>query len=304
MQTVRNRRHGLIPAHAGKTRFIVRGGHLCWAHPRSRGENGVTPAVCASGVGSSPLTRGKRQLLYPRSLFQGLIPAHAGKTAWPGPSSSCSWAHPRSRGENAAEETAVDIHLGSSPLTRGKRQGLGVRRANRGLIPAHAGKTCRCRRASRRRRAHPRSRGENGVVALAFGALAGSSPLTRGKLVRDVLDCGGFGLIPAHAGKTCDAWRRVRQGRAHPRSRGENSSVSPSPETVPGSSPLTRGKPASVPDGCAEHGLIPAHAGKTRRRFRRSYVMGAHPRSRGENGGLLGAGLQAAGSSPLTRGKR
>ena len=30
---------GLIPAHAGKTRFLGEPGRACWAHPRSRGEN-------------------------------------------------------------------------------------------------------------------------------------------------------------------------------------------------------------------------------------------------------------------------
>ena len=70
-----------------------------------------------------------------------------------------------------------------------------------------------------------------------------------------------------------------------------------------GSSPLTRGKQAAVPDGCAEHGLIPAHAGKTGCRPRFRNRAGAHPRSRGEN---LAAGIEDAGfegSSPLTRGK-
>ena len=50
-----------------------------------------------------------------------------------------------------------------------------------------------------------------------------------------------------------------------------------------GSSPLTRGKPASglgIPWGS---GLIPAHAGKTMRRTRSRTKVGAHPRSRGEN---------------------
>ena len=54
---------------------------------------------------------------------------------------------------------------------------------------------------------------------------------------------------------------------------------------------------------CVTDGLIPAHAGKTRRRFRRSYVMGAHPRSRGENANVRAEAARAGGSSPLTRGK-
>ena len=91
--------------------------------------------------GSSPLTRGKlREVGLPLG-GRGLIPAHAGKTGAGGRGCPPSRAHPRSRGENAAEETAVDIHLGSSPLTRGKRDVREGAHRIVGLIPAHAGKT-------------------------------------------------------------------------------------------------------------------------------------------------------------------
>ena len=90
---------------------------------------------------------------------------------------------------------------------------------------------------------------------------------------------------------------------AHPRSRGENLQRLPEGEQKVGSSPLTRGKRRGIPARAGGGGLIPAHAGKTRRRFRRSYVMGAHPRSRGENGGCQVLSGFVLGSSPLTRGK-
>ena len=50
-------------------------------------------------------------------------------------------------------------------------------------------------------------------------------------------------------------------------------------------------------------GLIPAHAGKTRRSLSTAKTARAHPRSRGENGYLPLSGHQDHGSSPLTRGK-
>ena len=50
-------------------------------------------------------------------------------------------------------------------------------------------------------------------------------------------------------------------------------------------------------------GLIPAHAGKTRRRSRARRPRGAHPRSRGENGVWATSRSRRRGSSPLTRGK-
>ena len=50
-----------------------------------------------------------------------------------------------------------------------------------GLIPAHAGKTHMLLAAVNGSRAHPRSRGENGRVVMAYRPAPGSSPLTRGK---------------------------------------------------------------------------------------------------------------------------
>ena len=80
--------------------------------------NGVTQR------GSSPLTRGKRterrQILRRRRL----IPAHAGKTVNTQAPRISVPAHPRSRGENYGVEIELFDGYGSSPLTRGKRQGL------------------------------------------------------------------------------------------------------------------------------------------------------------------------------------
>ena len=152
--------------------------------------------------------------------------------------------------------------------------------------------------------AHPRTRGENASTFSVNAFNAGSSPLTRGKPVRVLAVRGDLGLIPAHAGKTW-AFRfpRLWTG-AHPRSRGENIQASSPSRVHAGSSPLTRGKrfPALVVG--VSWGLIPAHAGKTRRWARPRRWSRAHPRSRGENRFSVSAGSTLAGSSPLTRGKR
>ena len=116
--------------------------------------------------------------------------------------------------------------VGSSPLTRGKRDELIQVAALAGLIPAHAGKTRRVWTVSVNRRAHPRSRGENADSEVRVRERAGSSPLTRGKPAKKVKKCAPAGLIPAHAGKTRAGRVYGRADRAHPRSRGEN--------TIPG----------------------------------------------------------------------
>ena len=188
----------LIPAHAGKTaRTVVSSG---WhrAHPRSRGENAAGQARRQPGKGSSPLTRGKRELLGRRGVVPGLIPAHAGKTGSPLLARPSAWAHPRSRGENADARSLAMPQAGSSPLTRGKRRTdvltcaparlIPAHGRSGGLIPAHAGKTGSRRRRCSTRAAHPRSRGENEAAIQAGADTAGSSPLTRGKRLRQGAD--------------------------------------------------------------------------------------------------------------------
>ena len=253
----------LIPAHAGKTLYCWRGNGGRWAHPRSRGENVFAALMIVLIWGSSPLTRGK-----PRGRGQahrpgGLIPAHAGKTALPGGRPCGRRAHPRSRGENYASLSWRSTARGSSPLTRGKREGLEGIPELVGLIPAHAGKT----RAGR--------------YVLESGS--GSSPLTRGKPWTIWRGAGCCGLIPAHAGKTFVSGTGLGGLRAHPRSRGENRRALTACHGYLGSSPLTRGKHSDGRDHERVGGLIPAHAGKTWWRGEGRRGEGAHPRSRGEN---------------------
>ena len=234
-------------------------------------------------TGSSPLTRGKPECQRPVHEDARLIPAHAGKTQVARPIRGLRWAHPRSRGENGSTTALGVTPEGSSPLTRGKRARLAHARPLGRLIPAHAGKTRESLPQPRRARAHPRSRGENERSRPLTRAGPGSSPLTRGK--RELggvlrLDCG---LIPAHAGKT-RRWRpATRPTRAHPRSRGENRAGGRNPVVETGSSPLTRGKRVLGQGHALSDGLIPAHAGKTRRPAPPAPNLRAHPRSRGEN---------------------
>ena len=132
---------------------------------------------------------------------------------------------------------------------------------------------------------------------------AGSSPLTRGKLLLRGCGCGGIGLIPAHAGKTSGVSTTSRAPWAHPRSRGENGRGGDGDWPQGGSSPLTRGKPHLTVLQGRHNRLIPAHAGKTPHIIEQQSPEAAHPRSRGENSSPSRAASRARGSSPLTRGK-
>ena len=175
---------GLIPTHAGKTFCVPAIRAWTRAHPHSCGENEFFLPSHLWMWGSSPLTRGKQwwdwrrrghvglipahagktgsrscrlrpSTAHPHSCREnvrlpsvlrgaGLIPAHAGKTSCSSPSRPSTRAHPRSRGETLTERELVVPTLGSSPLTRGKLLDLAGRARDRGLIPAHAGKTWWC----------------------------------------------------------------------------------------------------------------------------------------------------------------
>ena len=193
-------------------------------------------------VGSSPLTRGKRNVGALTELQARLIPAHAGKTRAGGSSVGEGRAHPRSRGENDFLPVSSRPRHGSSPLTRGKPSCIISMRVRIRLIPAHAGKTdppidCRSRRT-----AHPRSRGENSTSWSTPSGDLGSSPLTRGKPQEGGCSLSVLRLIPAHAGKTFIWSAPPLKTAAHPRSRGENEERIRSKMVESGSSPLTRGK--------------------------------------------------------------
>ena len=192
---------------------------------------------------------------------------------------------------------------GSSPLTRGKRPPCPQELRRTGLIPTHAGKTVGEGHVRDGLGAHPHSRGENSVAALSSEKLAGSSPLTRGKLLPLVGGGLALGLIPTHAGKTPRRPRPRVRSWAHPHSRGENQAALTALRNVSGSSPLTRGKPSSRSRAKPVRGLIPTHAGKTRRGSRAGSRPGAHPHSRGENSCESLIVSWVGGSSPLTRGK-
>ena len=295
---------GLIPARAGKTSSEVASPGTQPAHPRAGGENHRRWSAQGPSPGSSPRGRGKR----PRRTWGRepcrLIPARAGKTPPTRPPTSPPGAHPRAGGENAGSRVATVIAPGSSPRGRGKPGCPGGRRQARGLIPARAGKTRLSRRAAASSRAHPRAGGENAHRVMRPSARVGSSPRGRGKLNPDRAQAGEARLIPARAGKTVCSIIKASVAAAHPRAGGENNARRGMRYRGAGSSPRGRGKRGDGGDDEEDGGLIPARAGKTDRRSRRSVVHSAHPRAGGENAGVAGLDDYGRGSSPRGRGKR
>ena len=220
--------------------------------------------------------------------------------------------------------TGRGMQAGSSPRGRGKRQIDTPASRRRGLIPARAGKTCRCRHPHRAAPAHPRAGGENPgawwLPVVAGGSsprgrgkpsvsgdghfLSGSSPRGRGKRSGRRRRRARRGLIPARAGKTNRLARWQTSRTAHPRAGGENGIMVEQHTGELGSSPRGRGKRCVALDTPKIAGLIPARAGKTARGASSPSPVPAHPRAGGENTSATVQVSVASGSSPRGRGKR
>ena len=292
----------IIPALAGNTPAQEHMLYSTWDHPRSRGEYGREKIFFPPGSGSSPLSRGIRRSSprHPRS--QRIIPALAGNTGIIRTNLQPMGDHPRSRGEYALQETSYPTPGGSSPLSRGILFSVEILESTERIIPALAGNTQPPPGWSGRQSDHPRSRGEYVSRSHATTSAAGSSPLSRGIRLSSVLLQRLGRIIPALAGNTKSRRRMKTHGADHPRSRGEYHSHGRLPDTVCGSSPLSRGIPMILSCVTSCSGIIPALAGNTLAPSVFGGLVGDHPRSRGEYRFTSSRSEDPPGSSPLSRG--
>ena len=251
--------------------------------PRACGENIPRPLHNLRVQGSPPRMRGKRQRVNLRKHRLGITPAHAGKTTEGSWISTAKRDHPRACGENSkAGELTVKVK-GSPPRMRGKQRRVVLQYEDRGITPAHAGKTGTRLKSLRRRWDHPRACGENRHRAGAASRTAGSPPRMRGKQQKEVYEALKEGITPAHAGKTIVSRLFFNSMRDHPRACGEN------PEQIhiqlhrKGSPPRMRGKRATCKDDRLIEGITPAHAGKTFSNLSLILASWDHPRACGEN---------------------
>ena len=175
-----------------------------------------------------------------------------------------SAVHPRSRGEHAARVARKLGGGGSSPLARGTLKHLTRANTIERFIPARAGNTNRCSRASADPSVHPRSRGEHSMRSWWMSC--------------------SCGFIPARAGNTSTASAASNASTVHPRSRGEHARSFRHRSRARGSSPLARGTPAAAVWDIAELRFIPARAGNTCICSAWLTDTTVHPRSRGEHG--------------------
>ena len=292
----------IIPAYAGSTarpRSIVVGSA---DHPRIRGEHLVTIGSSMLPSGSSPHTRGARDLRRSRALLPGIIPAYAGSTAPEAAGQDRKRDHPRIRGEHVTPLPGETLACGSSPHTRGAPRQASRRRRQQRIIPAYAGSTSASKPSAPPATDHPRIRGEHSTSSGPFQEVSGSSPHTRGARHADPRRDARMRIIPAYAGSTQATLRRRHSRPDHPRIRGEHVWKPAETPKAAGSSPHTRGAPSCRCPAPPSRRIIPAYAGSTKT-FPRSHTnVSDHPRIRGEHADGVLSRMSIGGSSPHTRG--
>ena len=254
----------IIPAYAGSTVIQSEKQSSGADHPRIRGEHAGSRSGPMGGAGSSPHTRGARDL--------------------EGDSPTLFADHPRIRGEHGSGPTRRSSSSGSSPHTRGAQSPRHRWSRRGGIIPAYAGSTVLYSRNWTRVQDHPRIRGEHALALLLWRGEAGSSPHTRGAPRAGICMRLSIRIIPAYAGSTCRHQSTNATEADHPRIRGEHASYSP-----PRNSTIR---------------IIPAYAGSTDGPHTTSNPQWDHPRIRGEHVGEDNPRDYPRGSSPHTRGAR
>ena len=171
-----------------------------------------------------------------------------------------------------------------------------------GIIPAYAGNTECAALTIEEVRDHPRVCGEHTGAGAANVTVKGSSPRMRGTLLAAFLAVSRTGIIPAYAGNTVCAVRRVIGREDHPRVCGEHEILSRCCQKPLGSSPRMRGTPHPVRRGGGALGIIPAYAGNTSYWIFDAAATRDHPRVCGEHPSGHGSTAAMWGSSPRMRG--
>ena len=220
----------IIPAHAGNSRQHD-GCRRAWTdHPRACGELNAATNLPAGLSGSSPRMRGTPTGVTATKGFDRIIPAHAGNSARRQARQPRRPDHPRACGELAGGSLNGLHVLGSSPRMRGTPARMGECRAQRRIIPAHAGNSPAVTLLAFSSTDHPRACGELASSDPIGVQLDGSSPRMRGTLLRS--GCG--------RSRSTD----------HPRACGELGYSFCSVSSGLGSSPRMRGTPSRRPSPC------------------------------------------------------
>ena len=258
------RRHDrFIPAFAGTTRARHAVRSRGTVHPRVRGDHAPSGTPENVTTGSSPRSRGPRNVREGARNIRRFIPAFAGTTPLPTFITPGITVHPRVRGDHAPRFVAMYSLYGSSPRSRGPQGGRRHRDRRQRFIPAFAGTTRRSARRISSCAVHPRVRGDHRHAEPSGERRRGSSPRSRGPLSQPVTAREGRRFIPAFAGTTCDRGLSRAEASVHPRVRGDHAALATTAGDAAGSSPRSRGPPFASVERRLKDRFIPAFAGTT-----------------------------------------
>ena len=232
-------------------------------HPRRCGENPRHHQTRGQSIGSPPQVRGKLSLIENLPTIIRITPAGAGKTLVTDFTPATGGDHPRRCGENLRQSVPRDFGDGSPPQVRGKPCSRCVLLFRCGITPAGAGKTDSILSFSMPIADHPRRCGENSPSSGLRESVLGSPPQVRGKHWSKLAEKPVTGITPAGAGKTAIRTTCTMSHGDHPRRCGENRGCTHGINTIMGSPPQVRGKPATAAATAAAARITPAGAGKT-----------------------------------------
>ena len=190
--------------------------------------------------------------------------------------------HPRARGEHVDEFNRSDLHVGSSPRSRGTSIDILRTWFNHRFIPALAGNIRFVRESQSMNPVHPRARGEHKHCSVGCSIHYGSSPRSRGTSGDDGQVWEVIRFIPALAGNMIQLAEKVSNNF--------------------GSSPRSRGTYRFSGRAREASRFIPALAGNIACTYDMPICRAVHPRARGEHDPSFGGEVVAVGSSPRSRG--
>ena len=192
---------------------------------------------------------------------------------------------------------------GPSPRARGRLLDSLFLANGVGSIPACAGETSERPGTATRDRVHPRVRGGDRRLLSRSWKPDGPSPRARGRRTNTWVNLHAHRSIPACAGETHDARGFLADEMVHPRVRGGDEYRTLMQRHEGGPSPRARGRPSPGVRHPGIPGSIPACAGETLVRTLGQVLAWVHPRVRGGDAGIAGAGLALQGPSPRARGR-
>ncbi len=132
---------GVIPALAGRTQHDLESLWGSRGHPRAGGADHALLERRQLGFGSSPRWRGGPGSDQDLGVFDGVIPALAGRTYVAGRWLLARPGHPRAGGADDVTRTVEHWYRGSSPRWRGGRRASALEGCHLRVIPALAGRT-------------------------------------------------------------------------------------------------------------------------------------------------------------------